>query len=148
MASTGKVASQDRAANPAPTSAARTKQTVVVVRDADPQNVAVIGKYRRLPRKCDRRIAAVGEHIHKRHASTYSGSHRAKIEVHRPVGKGADGDAPCVQAGHSNGEIAFERLVEKRAPIVDRGVVTHQKAAGGRLHSQGLRKHIERTTAS
>src|SRR5437016_5920183 len=124
MASAGEIASQDRTADPAPAPAARTKQAIIVVGDADAQNISVVGKYRRLAGKSHRRIAAVGGHIHKGHAPSHSRSHWAKIEIYRPVGISADRYAGCVQAGHSNSEIAFEWLVEKCSPIVDRSVET------------------------
>src|SRR2546430_13474584 len=125
MASTGKIASQNRGANPAPAPAAWTKQAIAVVGDADTQNIAVVGKHCRLAGKSNGRIAAVGRHIDEWHTPSYTCRYRTKIEIHGPIGIGAHIHGGCVQSGYSKGEITFEWLVEKRASIEHCGVKTH-----------------------
>src|SRR5205807_5594371 len=113
MAPAGKIAGEHRAADSAPCASARAKQAIIVVGNAYAQDIAVVCKHGWLSGKGDGGIAAVGGHIDKGHSSPNARRHWTKIEIYGPIGKGADRHASCVQPRHSNGEIAFKRLVEK-----------------------------------
>src|SRR5260370_31920880 len=99
MPPAGQIASEDGGTNPTPCGAGRTKEAIVVIGNADAQDVAVIGKHGGLAGKRYRGIASVGCYINKGHAASDSGSQWTKIEIHCPVAIAAHVNGSGVQTG-------------------------------------------------